>query len=366
MQNYNRRFLKEIMDILNLSIGGCARKLDISHQTVSRILNIDNYKANRKEKKIIHGLRYNLGVINPEVFLQPGNNERPKIVIENQLRSEVKTMNKITMEFFGLQSDPFESPKIVHPDDQWMNNEFDYLLQKILSAAESQEFFCIVGSVGSGKSNLMFKAKNELQKIEGIRVSYLPPLVVKHMDDKSIMSKIIKDIGESKPLNEIDNRAVQLAEELYNYENQGIRIVILIDEAHHLPIEGFRSLKILMESSSHVSIILAAQPRISEVLSSIELAEIDERLPREYISSFRLKEVNHQNVKNYIEHKLHVSGTDKEIFSTDVIQRIGEVANTPLHINNICKAAMINAAKIRSEIDIEIIESVIQRMLNAH
>jgi general secretion pathway protein A len=225
-------------------------------------------------------------------------------------------------------------------------------------------FFAIIGSVGSGKSNLMNKAKSELQKLENLRVSYLPPIAVRHMDDKALLSKIIKDIGESKPNNEIESRALQLAEQLSEYESQGVRIIILIDEAHHLPVEGFRSLKILVESSSHISIILSAQPRISEVLSSIELTEIDERLDREYLTSFRLKEVNHQSVSGYIKHKLQVAGTDKDIFPADVIKRIGEVVNTPLNINNVCKATMINAAKIRSDIDLEIVESVIQRMLN--
>ena len=367
---YNIRFLKEVMKITKLSQVQLAKKLDISRRTLIRILNVlDGGKHKTKlADKIVKNLRSNLKVLNPENFFQPGNKEKPKIIIEKQLKMEGINMDKTTMNFFNLKVDPFESPKIVHPDDQWVSDEFTSLLEKIQYAAEVKTFFTFIGGVGTGKSNLMRKARHELTKLKNIIVASIPPLAVPYMDDTSLMSAVIKSISkDAKPFNSIDNRARQLAEKLYECEQSNTRIIILIDDAHKLPPEGLRALKIILESSDNVSIVLAAQPKITDLLLSAGLAEIDERLEREYMSSFRLKNSNYKAVGSYIKHKLSIAGIDtyEEIFPEEVIKRIGEIVCTPLNINNLCTAVMIDTAKINSgiKINIEILEVVIQRML---
>ena len=364
---YNKRFLEEVMKVVKLSQVKFALKLGISRRTLLRILYNNDYKTTLGNI-IVENLRSNIKVLNPEVFLQPGNKEKPKIFIEKKLKMEGKNMDKKTMEFFNLKVDPFLSPAIIHPDDQWVSDEFTSLLEKIKYAAEVKTFFTFIGGVGTGKSNLMRKARHELTKLKNIIVASIPPLAVPYMDDTNLMSTIIRSISpDTKPFPSIENRARQLAEKLYDCEESNQRIVILIDDAHKLPPEGLRALKIVLESSDNVSIVLAAQPKITDLLLSAGLAEIDERLAREYMSSFRLKNSNYKTIGSYIKHKMSIAGIDtyEEIFPEEVIKRIAEVVCTPLNINNLCNAVMTDTAKINSgiKINIEILETVIQRSI---
>jgi type II secretory pathway predicted ATPase ExeA len=318
--------------------------------------------------RIVENLRSKIEVLNPEVFLKPGSKEKPKINIKYKIKLEGKNMDKKTMEFFNFKVDPFLSPAIIHPDKQWVSDEAASLLEKILYAAEVKTFFTFIGGVGTGKSNLMRKVRHELTKLENLIVINIPTLSVSHMDDGAMVSAVIKGISkEAKPFNKISERGQQLAEKLDECELSNIRIIILIDDAHKLPPEGLRALRILLESSDNVSIVLAAQPSITDLLLSSGLSEVNERLDRQYINSFRLKNSNYKTVGSYIKHKLSIAGSDKyeEIFPADVIKRIGEIVCTPLNINNLCTAVMADTAKINSgiTIDIEILEAVIQRSI---
>lgn len=367
---YNPEFFREVMKYHNLTVREMAEKLGhgVTTSTVFRILSHNFFFIKGfKKAQMIDALRYTFGVSNPDDFFNTDEKLRPIIIKENAItHKEVKTMDQRTLEYFGLKRDPFVSPQIVNPEKLWFNGEYRYILDKVLSAAAYQTFLAVIGSVGSGKSNLINRARKDFRNMDNIRISYISPMSVGSMNDRAILAKILKDIGEEIPPLTIDDRAEQLSELLSTFEEAETRTIVLIDDAHNLPPEGLRALRYLVESSPLVSVILFAQPRLNENLHTIALKEVDDRLEKINIIAFRRKEPDHQQVQHYIQSRLNDGGAlTFDIFEPAVIKRLGEVANTPLDVNNIFRASLIKAAKIKEpKVTLEILESVLKTVLN--
>ena len=266
-------------------------------------------------------------------------------------------MNKNVLNYYGLTKDPFKSPE-VNPHNIFINDENQEIIDTVLEAAHTSRFLAVVGNVGSGKSTLFNHLKPLLKDHSKMKCAFIPPLVTKHLTDKALISKLLREIGEENPLNDIDERATQLADTISELQENEYRITILIDDAHQLPIEGWRGLKIIAESCPNISVIFFAQPRIDEIISRTELLEVKRRLEIYHLFSFSLKQNDYHDLKAYIQHKLIQAGHKTgDIFPDNVIKKIGTLSSTPLDVNNICKFLLVKSEKIKEPFE-EIINCI--------
>jgi MSHA biogenesis protein MshM len=358
-QKINSEFFRKVKKLLNKNIPEIAKVLKVGKTTVKRLLK-DDYDS--KSTAFFQNMVLNLrlcGITNAEQLLIPGSTEDPHLVVIKQLKlKEVPPMNKNILEHYGLKKDPFKSPEVL-ADEIFITGESREIIDTVLEAAHSSRFLAVVGSVGSGKSTLFNYLRPLLMKESKMKCVFIPPIVTKHLNDKALLSKMLREIEQEKPINDIDERASQLAETIYELDQKGYRIIVLIDDAHQLPIEGWRGLKIIAESCPSISVIFFAQPRIHEVISRTELIEVQRRLEIIQIYSFSLKQVDLHDLEAYIQHKLKMAGGDDvSIFPGAVIKKIGALASNPLEVNNICKNLMVKAERIKEPISLEIFNSL--------
>lgn len=358
---YNADFLKKCLSILDITRIEMAKQCGIHRDTLSRLLNEKTAITKENKSKIIQNL-HRLGISNAETFANPIAKDEPKLIIYSQFTTKEENipMDKQTKDIYGLSDDPFK-PEIPTPDKMWMNKEYESILDTVIYAATSHQFVGIVGPVGSGKSALLRKTKDIISKDESIVIVNIPEFAVRRMDDARLGSTIIRAITGEFRDSDYDKRAEQLDLAIEDIKKQEKALVIFIDEAHHLPPEGLVFVKVIFGSYDNLSIILFAQKGILKPLS--HLTEVQERLELIRLNSFQHKDLNHQNVISYINHKLQLAGAKQlDIISNEAAQLIGEVCNTPLQVNQLCRMAMIKTAKISTTplVTADIVQALIQ------
>ena len=126
----------------------------------------------------------------------------------------------------------------------------------------------------------------------------------------------------------------------------GMRPVILLDEAHDLRPESLAMLRVLtnfeMDSRLVVSLVLAGQPHLSVLLRRPEHAAIAHRLA--HYAELRL--LSRDETAAYVEHRCSLAGARSNPFDGDAQQTIFEMSRGNLRaIDRLALAALQHAAK---------------------
>jgi general secretion pathway protein A len=135
---------------------------------------------------------------------------------------------------------------------------------------------------------------------------------------------------------------------------QKLRVVLLIDEAHMLPLPVLDQLHILLnferDSKPWLSIILVGLPELREILKRNVLQSLTARIP----IRVHLLVLDSEQVKQYVRHRLTVAGCRREIFAEDgllliakatggIMRRIDVVATRCLELAAKGKCNLVDA-----------------------
>ena len=128
--------------------------------------------------------------------------------------------------------------------------------------------------------------------------------------------------------------------------SDGMRPIILLDEAHDLRPESLAMLRILtnfeMDSRLVVSLVLAGQPHLRVLLRRPEHAAIAHRLA--HYAELRL--LSRDETGAYVEHRCTLAGARSNPFDGDAQQTIFEMSRGNLRaIDRLALAALQRAAK---------------------
>lgn len=201
-----------------------------------------------------------------------------------------------TKRAFALFRDPFDDLQSV--EDMYVNPDIRYIRESMYQVARHDGFLAVVGESGAGKSTLRRDLVNRLNA-EGAPVLVIEPYVLA-MEDKGEKGKALRTshIADAivdtvapleRPKSNPEARFRQMHRALKNSYESGFRHVLIIEEAHSMPISTLKHLKRLRELESGftklVSIILIGQsellvklsernPEVREVVQRIEIAEL--------------------------------------------------------------------------------------------
>ncbi|MFU2111669.1 ExeA family protein [Glaesserella parasuis] len=266
-----------------------------------------------------------------------------------------------TKKHFGLFRDPF-AEDIRSAEDVFTSADVRYVREALFQTAKHGGFMAVVGESGAGKSTLRRDLLDRINQ-ENAPIIAIEPYIIA-MEDNDVKGKTLKasHIAESiittlAPLENVkrspEARFRQLHRVLKESVKSGYSNVLIIEEAHALPIPTLKHLKRFFELEDGfkklLSIVLVGQPELKLKLSerNTEVREVVQRCEIVELAPLDAE------LERFVEHKLERVGKQvSDIFEEDaflaVRQRLVAVNRQkqstsllyPLAVGNLLTAAM--------------------------
>lgn len=227
--------------------------------------------------------------------------------------------NRNIRSHFGLHSLPFT--REVPVDKLWQSEAFREHLEDLVSVVQERMSAAVIAPAGAGKTVLLRALVAALPESR-YRIHYLK---VTSLSARDFCREIASAVGcESAGyygslVRKIQDRSLALMDQ------EAVRPVILIDEAHDIRPEVLAILRVLtnfaMDSRLVVSVILAGQLQLKTLLRREELEAVSRRLA--HYTNIRL--ASRDEARQYLLHRLNIAGCDKEIFDDRAMEAIYEV-----------------------------------------
>lgn len=292
----------------------------------------------------------------------------------NYMLLRKQTLNRQAKEHFRLPRDPF-TDEMQEEADVFLSDDIRYVRQAIRQTAKHGGLLAVVGESGAGKSTLRQDLMDWIY-VNNEPITVIPPYVLgveedgvkgKPLKALDITAAIIRNIDPSvKPRRSQEDRSRQMHELLMSSAQSGRRHVVVIEEAHSLPITTLKHVKRFYELEMGfrklLAFILIGQTELGDKLSEHNPAvrEVVQRC-----EMIRMKPLDGQ-VEAYLKHKFARVGVDYlSVFDPDafdVIRNRLQVAETtgrgaaravttrslchPLAVNNLVSGAMNLAVRL--------------------
>lgn len=265
--------------------------------------------------------------------------------------------NDLYMDFFGFSERPFT----LLPDPDFLfwsrahRRAFSVLEFGVMTHAP---ITVITGEVGAGKTTLVQK-------------------LIQSLDEDVTLGLISNAQGNRGELlqwtlnalsveTDFDAPYVALFQQLQDFVieeyAEGRRVIIVIDEAQNLSVEGLEELRMLTNINSNkdelLQLILVGQPELRQMIRQPELRQFAQRVT----ATYHIPALDRVAVGGYIQHRLSkVGGTGSE-FTASAIDLIHATTDgVPRLINKLCDFAMVYAAtEERKVVDEAIVEEVLE------
>ncbi|MGB0466835.1 MAG: AAA family ATPase [Pontibacterium sp.] len=260
-------------------------------------------------------------------------------------------------EFYGLTRRPFENT----PDPEFFfatRQHREALATLIYGINESKGFMLLTGDVGVGKTFVLQSLKHELEDQDHIILEVVTPWITPEELFAELPDKLGMDMDPEWGSLVFQSKLKERMEFLHR---QGKRVLVILDEAQQLPertLEGIRLLSNFeTKSAKLVQIIFAGQNELNDVLARYSMRQIRQRITL----SRSLGNLNELETRQYVEHRLKVSGAKGALF-TDASQALIYKASqgAPRLVNLICDNCLITGyAQSLASIDSDVVRDVI-------
>jgi MSHA biogenesis protein MshM len=212
------------------------------------------------------------------------------------------------------------------------HNEALAVLMTALKTGEG--FIKVIGEVGTGKTLLCRKLLNEIP--EHFVTAYIPN---PYLNPDELRRAVAIELG----VKQAQRMSVQLLTQriqnrLLELHGQGHSVVLILDEAQALPEQSLEALRLFTnletETRKLLQVVLFAQPELDERLAQTEFRQLRQRIT----FSYALRAMKAEEVQQYIQHRLQVSGyKGAALFSTSLCKKITKASQgIPRLVNIIC------------------------------
>jgi len=264
-------------------------------------------------------------------------------------------------DFFGFRELPFNNT----PDPRFFYSTPDHeeALASLIYAVKARKGFVLLsGEIGAGKTLVT----RMMLRHFGTQIAFATiHHTVQSPDD--LMESICTEFELPIKSHASTTRTVRVLHDFLLAEfAQNIPVVLVLDEAQNLPVEGFEQLRMIgnleADDAKLLQIAIVGQPELQRKFLSPELRQLRQRVFR----MFHLPALNEEATEGYIRHRLCVAGDDTSgIFDKGAISAVYRFSRgVPRIINTVCDNALLSAYSAhRSTVDHAFIESVIAQML---
>ena len=198
-------------------------------------------------------------------------------------------------------------------------------------------FLLLIGGVGTGKTTILNTLLGMLKS--KIRVCVLNnPTLSKH----EFFTYLSGSLGIPYNKNKGDF-ILQFASFLKKNEEEGSKVLLIIDEAQAFPLHLLEEIRLLSNHAGErnaLSVFLIGQPELQEKLADPQLLPLRQRIGIRH----HLEPLTEKDTAQYISYRLNKAGAiSNKIFTNNAITRIHkESRGNPRLINIICDHALIS------------------------
>jgi type II secretory pathway predicted ATPase ExeA len=265
-------------------------------------------------------------------------------VSQTQTRTHTQTQSQPgTLDLrshFGLTETPFTREIAV--EDRWPCPHLDEARAELLGVLDQRQSAALIAPAGSGKTALLRALKAELPEAR-YRVHYVKLTSLSKRD----MTRELALAAGVEPAGSYPALVRRLQERFESAQlDEGIRPVLILDEAHDLRPDVLALVRILtnfqMDSRLVLSVILAGQPPLMAMLRRDELEAVARRLT--HCAVLRL--LSRGETRQYVEHRLRIAGSRQSCFDEPAIDAIYEITRGNLRaIDILCGKTLEIAAR---------------------
>ncbi len=278
-----------------------------------------------------------------------------------------QTLHPKTRQHFGLIRDPFG--EVNDAKEVYQNDTIRYTRAAMLDAAKRGGFMAVIGESGSGKSTLRRDLIERINR-DSEQVRVIQPFSIIGMADQGtkgnvmrashIASAILAEIAPHMTVpSDSEARFRRVSQELRSSHQAGNRHVLIIEEAHALPLPTLNHLKRFTELevgfTRLLSIILVGQTELADKLSEQNAAvrEVVQRCEIMTLPSLGT------HLPDYLDFRLKLVGSSlKKVATDEAVQAIHDRLEPPvprghksysllypLAVHNLLTAAMNEASE---------------------
>jgi len=255
--------------------------------------------------------------------------------------------------YFGLTGKPFS----IAPDPRYLfmsEQHREALAHLVYGIGEGGGFVLLTGEVGTGKTTV---CRCLLEQIpEHTRIAFIlnPKLSTQELL-ATVCDELHIEYSDQSNLKELNDL---LNEFLLESHANGLKVVLMIDEAQNLSAEILEQIRLLTNLETNkeklLQIILIGQPELNDLLGKHELRQLAQRITARY----HLTPLDLDECESYIQHRLEVSGFHDSLFDQKAIRELfRRTGGVPRLINVLCDRAMLGAyARNRKQIGSNVIK----------
>ena len=243
------------------------------------------------------------------------------------------------LEHFGLDEPPFRITPVTVFFFSGANRG-EILDALIYSLNEAEGIIKVSGEVGSGKTMLCRMLLERLPK--HVETIYLAN---PSLSREEMLYAIADALGLS-----IDGKRVGLImhgiqNKLEEKAREGKRVVVLVDEAHAMPLDTLEELRLLYNlqvgNAKLLQIILFGQPELNAKLDRPNMRQLKDRI----VHHFQMQPLSRNTLENYLMFRMRAAGYHgPDIFSPSAIKLIADASNGLMRRINILADKSLLAA----------------------
>lgn len=265
--------------------------------------------------------------------------------------------------YYGLQEPPFSitpDPRFVHLSERH-RDALAHLLFGV-DKGGGGGFVQLTGEVGTGKTTLSRLLLEQLPENARIALVLNPRQNAVELLE-TICEELKLDIagkrGSTKAL--VDALNAYLLEAYA----QGLKVILLIDEAQNLPADALEQVRLLTnletDTQKLLQILLLGQPELREMLAKPELRQLAQRIT----ARFHLAPLAAEETATYLRHRWRVAGGERFPFDAKAVQRLhARAGGVPRLINVIAERALLAGyARDATSIDNKLVDLAANEVL---
>lgn len=240
------------------------------------------------------------------------------------------------LSYYGLKEKPFQITS--DPKFLWMGEKHKEALSTLkYGILDNKGFVLLTGEVGTGKTVLINQLVTVLD-VDTIVATIPDP----DLDSLDFYKLLAAGFGIKKTFMSKGGFLMHLRDFLHQSHADKKQVLLIIDEAQRLNHKLLEEIRLLSNIELHdrklINIFFVGQTEFKAALMEHQNRAVAQRITVKYdIQPLEPKEVG-----AFVQHRLKVAGSEKEIFRTDAIKEIYDFSEgIPRLINIICDHALL-------------------------